>query len=212
VELRGSGELSVTQGSPQQLVVRTDDNIMPYLRTTVHNNVLTISLEPGIRHTTALEIDVVMAKIRGLSASGSGTITGENRISSDSLDLEVSGSGNALLDISAKDVDTKLSGSGNVTLNLDVGTLSSAISGSGKLSLTGRAVTHDYHTSGSGRLRAMDLMTENTSARISGSGNCEISVSEDLDVRISGSGHVRYRGNPRIESKVSGSGSLRPVN
>lgn len=209
VDFRGSGKLTVTQGDPQRLVVTTDDNIMPILRTTVRNNVLIISLEPGIRHITKLEVDVVMERIRGLSLSGSGIITGTNRIRSDSLGLSISGSGNALLDIVAKDVNVRLSGSGDLTLNLDAGTLTSDISGSGKLFLSGQAATHDYHSSGSGRLRAFDLITDNTSVRISGSGSCEVRVSEHLDIRTSGSGHVRYRGNPRIESKISGSGSVR---
>jgi len=211
VELRGSGRLYVTQGEPQRLVVTTDDNIMPYLRTDVRHGVLVVYTKPGIHHPTDLDVNVTMARVRGLSLSGSGIIEGQNQIRSDSIDIAISGSGDASLAIMAKEASTRLSGSGRMSLDLDCGSLVSRISGSGRLYLTGESQTHEYHTSGSGKLRAYDLRTESTIARISGSGNCEINVSRHLDVRVSGSGSVRYRGSPRIESRISGSGSIRSV-
>lgn len=212
VDLRGTGKLYVTQGESQRLVVTTDDNIMPILRTDVRNGVLVIYIEPGVRHLTTLEVKVTMIKVRGLSLSGSGVIEGRNQIRSDSVNLRISGSGDAFLDIMARDVTTKLSGSGKMSLHLDSGSLVSTISGSGKLHLTGETNIHEYNSSGSGKLRAYDLRTKNTSVKISGSGNCEINVSNHLNVRISGSGAVLYRGSPQIESRVSGSGSIRSAN
>ena len=211
VDLRGSGNLYVTQGETQRLSVTTDDNIMPHLRTDVRNGRLVITIEPKLYHPTSLEIQVTMPKIRGFYLSGSGTIEGQNQLRSDSIDVGMSGSGYANLDLMAKEASMRLSGSGKLSLNLDVGSLVSNISGSGKSYLAGQAQSHAYTVSGSGKLRAYDLMTEETAATISGSGNCEISVSNSLDVRISGSGSIRYKGNPRIDSRISGSGSVRPV-
>jgi hypothetical protein len=62
--------------------------------------------------------------------------------------------------------------------------------------------------SGSGDLKAFNFKTRRTETQISGSGNSEISVSENLTVRISGSGDVAYKGNPKIDSRISGSGRL----
>jgi hypothetical protein len=46
---------------------------------------------------------------------------------------------------------------------------------------------------------------------VSGSGNCELAVSEQLKTRISGSGKVRYKGNPAVSTTISGSGSVMRV-
>ena len=211
VNLRGSGKLFVTQGERQKLVVTTDDNIMPILRTEVRNGRLVVFTEPGVRHITTLEVNVTMVKVSGLELSGSGIIEGLNQISSDRLHVGISGSGDASLDVMAKEVTTRLSGSGNMTLHLDSGSLESKISGSGDLYLTGESMIHHYNVSGSGKLHAFDLLTENTSATVSGSGDCEVNVSNRLNVRISGSGSVRYKGRPQIESKMSGSGSIRSM-
>ncbi len=209
VDLRGAGMLYVTQGDSQRLSVTTDDNIMPRLRTDVRNGKLVITIRPDVYRPTSLEVRVTMERVRGLYLSGSGLIEGQNQIRSDSIDIGISGAGDADLDLMAKEVSTRLSGSGKMTVNLDGGSLVSHISGSGRSYLTGRAQTHEYRVSGSGKLRAYDLMTEDTTATITGSGNCEISVSNSLDVRISGSGSVRYRGSPTINSRISGSGSVR---
>ena len=209
VDLRGSGKLFVTQGGQQKLVVTTDNNIMPILRTEVRNGTLVVFTEPRVRHITTLEVKVTMVRVRELKLSGSGLIEGQNQIKSDRLHLGISGSGDASLDIMAKEVTTRLSGSGSMTLTLDSGSLESVISGSGSLYLTGETKNHKYNTSGAGKLRAFDLRTENTAATISGSGNCEVNVSHRLNVKISGSGSVRYKGNPQIESRISGSESIR---
>jgi len=209
VDLQGTGILYVAQGEQQKVVVTTDDNIMPVLRTDVTNGRLAIRTEPGVRRITRLELRVTMVNVSRLDLSGSGRIEGLNQIRSDRIHIGISGSGDASLDIMAKEVTTKSSGSGRMSLHLDSGSLESRISGSGKLTLAGETTTHRYHTSGSGKLHAFDLLTENTFARITGSGSCEVSVSRNLDVRVSGSGNVRYRGNPRIESRISGSGSIR---
>lgn len=208
VDLRGVGKLYVTQGEVQKLVVTTDDNIMPILRTDVRNGKLIVYTEPGVRHITTLEVHVTMVRVKSLHLSGSGLIEGRNQIRTDRLQLTISGSGDASLDVMAKEVMARLSGSGKMRLNLDAGTLESKISGSGGLFLTGRSQTHRFDASGAGKLRAFDFLTENTAATISGSGNCEVNVSNRLNVKISGSGSVLYKGRPEIESRISGSGNI----
>jgi len=198
----------VTQGERQKLVVTTDDNIMPHLITDVRSGKLVVYVEPPVYRVTSLEVHVTMVKVRSLALSGSGVIKGQNQIRSDRIDISISGSGDAELDIMAKEVTTRLSGSGALTLHLDSGSLESNISGSGKLYLAGHSQVHRFKSSGSGRLYAFDLQTVDTSATISGSGKCEIDVSSRLNVKVSGSGSVRYRGTPKINSRMSGSGRI----
>ena len=52
-------------------------------------------------------------------------------------------------------------------------------------------------------------MAKEVEAKVSGSGDMEISVTERLTARVSGSGDIKYKGKPSIEDiKVSGSGDV----
>ena len=52
------------------------------------------------------------------------------------------------------------------------------------------------------------LTSKTVKARISGSGDASVMVTDMLDVAISGSGSVTYSGNPQVTQEISGSGKL----
>jgi hypothetical protein len=192
IRLSVNGEVTVIQGKEQSLVLRADDDVIPRLRTRVKNGTLVISSVGGIRRSAQLEIDIVMEEIKGLSISGSGTITVSDRIKADDVSLKISGSGDIFLELDASDINTK-------------------ISGSGKINLSGTVKSHTIDISGSGDTKAFDLLTDTTTVKISGSGDCMVNVSENLDVKISGSGDVEYKGSPKVNFKGSGSGTVKSV-
>jgi len=192
VEMECSGNLYVTQTWESGVRVETDDNIMPLLKTDVINGVLIIK-RGGTRclSPTKLNIYVSMDDVKRLSLSGSGNIIGRSEITSD--DLEVS-----------------LSGSGDIDLQVDTKRLKSEISGSGESKFTGKASSHDATISGSGDLKAYDLVTEKSTVQVTGSGKSEVFASEELNVKITGSGDVYYKGNPAtVNKKILGSGELK---
>ena len=57
-------------------------------------------------------------------------------------------------------------------------------------------------------INAFGLTTKTADIEISGSGKCEVSVSDKLEAKLSGSGRVRYKGNPVVSTNISGSGSV----
>lgn len=61
---------------------------------------------------------------------------------------------------------------------------------------------------GSGSFLGFPLEVANCTINISGTGDCEVSVTNRLDVSIIGSGNVYYKGNPVIHEDISGSGSV----
>ena len=192
IRLSVHGDVTVTQGKSQSLKIRADDHIMPRLRTKVRNGTLVISSTGVVRGPAFLEIDIEMEEIKGLNISGSGTIKFKNKIEADTVSLKISGSGSIFLELDASDIDTK-------------------ISGSGVINLSGTVRSHTIEISGSGDTKAFELITEKTSVKISGSGDCMVNVSENLDVKISGSGDVEYKGSPKVNFRGSGSGSVMSV-
>jgi len=194
VELKGSGNLYVTQDETPELRIEAEDNILPLLKTYVTDGVLVIEREPFKCITTRKPVNayVTMNEVKQLSLSGSGKIIGQTKITSDSLGVTVSGSGNIDLEVDTEELRTTISGSGNAQLK-------------------GDATAHDFTISGSGDIQSYDLDTEKSTVVISGSGKSEVSVSNELDVKIFGSGDVYYKGDPVINTEITGSGKLKKV-
>lgn len=191
IDLSGSGEVIITQGSGETLTVETDDNVMEHVESEVRNGTLHLGFKPGINliDVTQLVFTVGVDDLTAVSVSGSGDVE-TDQLSTDRLDLKVSGSG----DVQIGDLATD--------------ELTIAISGSGDIDLAGQATIQDIAISGSGKYQAGDLASQSVNIDISGSGTATVWASETLDADISGSGTVNYYGRPAVDSSQSGSGDL----
>jgi len=126
-------------------------------------------------------------------------------------DIDVDGNGKVKFEnmFTSEDVELNVDGSGEIDAMLNVEDLESYVSGSGQIKLSGKAEDHDVECSGSGAVRAYDLITEETVVDLSGSGDCELNVTDNLNGSISGSGVVYYQGSvDDVNIKTSGSGKF----
>lgn len=80
--------------------------------------------------------------------------------------------------------------------------------GTGRMSLSGNTNNLSIKIEGSGDISAFELYSTNCNTEIIGSGDLEISCSEELDVILEGSGNVFYKGNPVVHSNIDGSGEV----
>ncbi len=199
IRMNISGDLYLTQGNNQKVVLEGPSEVLDRIETEVNGGVLIIRQEDNWkwwknwRGDRKIKVYVTAPHIEELAVSGSGSIESENRIRGDEMELSVSGSGNMHLDLDIQELDSRVSGSGSMDL---------------------RGSTRDMEVaiSGSGNVDAEDMSSENCEVRISGSGNCRVQVSQSLSSRVSGSGSVFYRGNPeKVNSSTSGSGRIRKV-
>jgi hypothetical protein len=103
-----------------------------------------------------------------------------------------------------------LDGSGTLTLdNLKQDVLDIRIRGSGSVRASGNVDALKLAIMGSGSARLEHLETGSSVVRIAGSGDADISPTQDADVEISGSGDVRLHSQPkRLRSAVHGSGRI----
>lgn len=235
IAFRLPGKLYLKQGSPQKVELDGDKDVLKEIETDVEGTRLVIEKENdnwNWKNDGAKEIKVYVTvpNIEEVSVSGSGDVIGESKITTNDLELKVSGSGNLKLDIDASgDVEGDVSGSGDMELSGKCKSFESHVSGSGKVDMAmtiqqkadlsvsgsgeikakGSASDVEAGISGSGKILAADLQTNRCEVKISGSGDVEISVKEELDANISGSGKVRYKGDPaKVNSNASGSGKV----
>lgn len=192
---RGSMDVDISYGNSNSITVEADENLLPYIETSVENNRLTIKPKKNVnlRSRSKIVVHVSMTKIGSLQISGSGNTNGKGAFNNDGkTDISVSGSGNLSLDFDTfKDLDLSVSGSGNIDLK-----------GNATNSLTA-------HVSGSGNIDCSDIKSNNADVKISGSGNIKVYAENSIDAKISGSGNVFYKGGAqKINSKVAGSGKV----
>lgn len=188
----GSYVVNVEIGDNYSLSVEADENLLPYIRTSVQGNTLILETrnERCIRSNEAITIDVVTRNIERLKLAGSGVIRANN-LDNDELEIELSGSGV---------IDCR---------RINVGYVLGKVSGSGIIELTGNTGTSDYTLSGSGLIKSIELFSDRCYASISGSGNIYTYVNDLLEVNISGSGMLYYDGDPVVKQNISGSGRVR---
>jgi hypothetical protein len=184
-------DLYLSQGSPQKVVIQASEDDLARIETSVKSGHLQIKCDSHNARFRDVKIWITVPDIEALNVSGSGTIMSETPISSNELELKVSGSGNLKIgELKGDEVDASISGSGNIHL-------------------AGTADELGVSISGSGSMMAGGLKVDECDARISGSGRCEVDATGELKAAISGSGSVTYFSNPQVDATVSGSGRVK---
>lgn len=184
-----SADVYYTQGSSYEIRIEGKDRDVEDLITEVKDGFLQLKYEDWRVNRSKLTIYVTSKELEAVKMSGSGHFMADEALSSEEMELAMSGSGGiSLKKLDSEEVDVRISGSGNISLN------------------AGSAEEMDTKISGSGKLNAEQFEVSEFSAAISGSGSVRITCKDELDVKISGSGKVYYHGDPRINSVSSGSG------
>jgi hypothetical protein len=198
VNLAGSFDVYITQGSKESVKVEAPDNIIDHIITEVSGGVLKIynKNDNGFHwgdmfgNHKKIAVYVIAKDLNSISVSGSGDVFFKEGIHTNSLKLRVSGSG-------------------DLYGRVDVKTLESSISGSGDVKISGRADNSTVSVGGSGDFSARSLITINTAVRVSGSGDASVNASNRVDASVSGSGDIRYTGGAKsVSSSKSGSGDI----
>ena len=198
VKMSSSENIVITQGSNLKVTAIGNENIVDKVVLDVSNNIWNAHLEPGSYSNYELRYEITIPTLNYTAVSGSGNITVKNFTAQNHLTADISGSGNIGL------------------INFEgAGTISARISGSGNILTSGTSTTFDeliVAISGSGNYIGFPITANKANITISGSGDCETTVTDKLHVKISGSGDVRYKGQPTITTNISGSGDLIDAN
>ncbi len=192
------------QTNKQEVTVEALTEIYDLTDIKVENGVLLINVERKPENTSksiwskiddikvnpTMKLYVSVKNINDLQVNGGGRIISENSIAATSINVAVSGSGSMDVDIKGDQIKAEVSGSGRMTLR-------------------GYATNLEALVSGSGSINAYECALESAKAKLSGSGNCELNVSNNLDALVVGSGNLKHKGNTKnTVKKVYGSGTV----
>lgn len=197
VNVAGSFDVYITQGATESVKIEAPASVKEDIVTEVQNGVLKIHNKDrsGVNwhlfsnHSKAT-IYVTVKDINSIELAGSGNIFFKEGVNANTLQLRVSGSGSILGKVTAK-------------------SLESAITGSGDIKVTGHVDNSKVSVTGSGNFSGRNLATNNTTARVVGSGDADVNVIGSMDANVTGSGDIRYTGSPKsITKSKAGSGDI----
>jgi hypothetical protein len=114
VEMSGSGELQIEQTGAESLTISADDNLLQYLTSDVIGGQLRLGMKNGSYSTsTPVVYKLTVKNLHGIALSGSGSINGK-ALATDSMKIELSGSGDITTAGSTDRMEVVISGSGSV--------------------------------------------------------------------------------------------------
>lgn len=134
-------------------------------------------MKSGSWRSFGAEVYLEFQELESVEVSSSASVISRSVIKGDKLDIEVSSSGSAELDVDVDELDIE-------------------VSSSGKIDLKGRARSQRVEVSSSGKYYGFDLQSDEARINASSSGKAEISVAMRIDAEANSSGKVTYKGNP----------------
>lgn len=192
IDVVGSMDVKLVTGTEGTIKVVTDENIQEYIIIDSKNGTLTIKSKKGVNISTkkGIHITVPFKDISEIALTGSGDVLTSNAIKSNHFDVELTGSGDIVIEVEATSIDAKITGSGDIKLR-------------------GKVTDLEVKVTGSGDFTGKSLVAQNTQAYVSGSGDAVVYASKTLKARVNGSGDIIYYGKPeKTDTKVMGSGDI----
>ena len=229
IHSKGSADVIITQGSTQSVVVESDENLMPHIRTDVRDGQLNIEIKKNYKNIDVLKVHITVADLESIEISGSGDIVLTNTFKTNDLSVYIKGSGDFKGDLDVKKFDYKVSGSGDGVFsgvrgdlkisvsgsgdvkasNLRLANCAVKISGSGDMNLSGSVDDLVVSVAGSGDIDAYGMKAVSVKAKVAGSGEISVTAIDRIVAEIAGSGDIYYKGNPQnVVVSSSGSGDL----
>lgn len=169
IDSSSSIDVKVDLGETSQAIVTADDNLMPMLQTVVMGDTLKVRMDGSYVTSSALLVRVTTPTLEGINVSGSGNLEALT-VDTETLTVDISGSGSVVTGGKAESLAATLSGSGRLDASaLPVESARLAVSGSG-----------------SAKVQASDELEAN----VSGSGSVRYGASPEVTKNVSGSGRV----------------------
>ncbi len=188
-------DIIFTQGETASLKIDADASTLEMIEVVQKGNKLTIGIkENNYKNIKGVDVKIYLSTsaLKTINVAGSGNFTSTNVITNnETITTSVAGSGNIVADIQSSGVKGDIAGSGNITLKGTTKKVTFSIAGSGNFMLS-------------------DLIAEDVTGDIAGSGSAKVYAANNLQASIAGSGDIIYSGNPKdVKKNVAGSGKVK---
>lgn len=190
-------QVFISQGDKESLKIEAEDNVLPGLKTEVHNNTLQIFYRTTdnkhVNATKLVKITLVVKDLSNVDFSSAGELNVDG-LKTDNLNISLTGAGNLKVnDLTARQFAVDLSGAGSMTAS-------------------GIADNLDMNISGFGSFNGKELQSQSANVTLSGAGSATVRADKTLNAEISGAGSVNYYGAANVTKQISGIGNVNHLN
>lgn len=177
----------VEQGSPTDIEVETDDNLMQYVITTVENGTLIVKIEGSINTMSSIDVRVRMSSIAGLESTSGSRITSKNTLKGNSIKVKSS---------SGSEIDAVLEYE-NVSCE--------STSGS-NINVAGKALKLKTESSSGSEINAEELAANEVYSQSTSGSSTTVKPIVKLDAKASSGSSIDYVQTPKTITKEETSG------
>jgi hypothetical protein len=237
IELRGWGDITVTQGDICQLFVEAQTDVLDHLFVEVEGNTLVIAFDKQSHFhtwqplmTEPIHYAITLPKLESVKIAGKGSLTAKT-LTGDKLALLVPGVANFNIDsleynrvafdvqgvtnshigqVNGEALALSIKGTGKINIGtIQADELAVSIKGSGTMTLAGQVKTQAISMPGVGNYDGEYLQTESTTISAEGMANATVWATESLAVTLRGMGNIRYYGTPDLIKQIRGVGRVK---
>lgn len=183
--------LFLKMGNEETITVETDENIQDILKTKVNqSNVLEVYFDENVRKVSTKNVYVTAKNIHLLSTSSGASITSEELINTESLQLKSSSGSSIRVEVVTNDA------------------ISKASSGS-SIRIAGKSKHFEVKASSGSSIKADRFESSDVEANVSSGASIDLNVKDLLVANASSGGSIDYEGNPKkIVKNTSSGGSV----
>lgn len=197
IEVSDAFNVEVNLGQDNEFItIVANENLHPYIETTVSNNTLVIKMKNFVRYRSraTLKVYVNADAVNEFKISGATKLSLGSKLTSENVIIEASGASDfqGLIDADKARIVSD---------------------GASRVWLTGKLREMEANVSGASKLEDHGLNCEKVKIDLSGASNGYVTVSEELRANLSGASKLYYRGNPGfISNNITGSSTVTKVN
>ncbi|NQT78669.1 MAG: DUF2807 domain-containing protein [Bacteroidetes bacterium] len=184
IDVGGAFDILLSQADVTKVVIETEKENIDKIQTRVNNGILEISSK-NIKNSDKLNVYIISPEINNISIHGAADLKGLSGLHGTELVIRASGASDAKLDVVYDKINSNVSGAASLVLR-------------------GEARRHTIVVSGAGDVDAGKLLTEISSATVSGAGSASVNASTEVVSNTSGAGTIDLVSKPETLTIVSG--------
>ncbi|HWC52738.1 MAG TPA: head GIN domain-containing protein [Chitinophagaceae bacterium] len=183
-QLASSGIFSVIlkQGDKEDVKIEADDNLQDLFEVKSEGSKLSISMKKDVNFSSkkGMKVYVTFKKLKSMELNMVGSLTSDNNLSFDDLDIKNKSVGAIDLTMTAQNLNVDNKSVGNINLN-------------------GKAESAVIINKGVGSIKAGDFVVQKMDIENSGVGSAVVNAEKELKVKDSFLGKVSNKGNAPVK-------------
>ncbi len=177
----------VEQGSPNDVEVETDDNLMQYVITKVENGTLIVKIDGNINTMSSIDVRVRMSSIVGLESTSGSRITSKNTLKGSTIAVKSSSGSEIDAVLEYENVSCESSSGSNITV-------------------AGKALKLETASSSGSEIDADELAANDVFSQSSSGSSTTVKPIVKLDAKASSGSSIDYVQTPKTITKEETSG------